>query len=376
MIVGTNSRMPEKEAGFYMRKRLLAVILCASMLFPASVYAEVSGYEATLNTYTQEKKTAQQFQIDDGAGNTVNALAKSDTLYVTAKSTAIRSNPGEGGTELRFVLLGTKLERVAVCDNGWSKVTFQKDGEDKISGYVQDSVLSDTETVNKFTDTVTVASDSDIFDYPGRKDGEVVGEVLEDDELKRTGTVDDIWSRIVYTDDNGTEQTGYIPTSCLEGYQETEVAKAEQEKKTKAGALTKSSGEGIFADAVDGVTSTGGSGTTASGVQIGTPVSASADATLKPLGTFRITHYCPCSICCGPWANGITSTGVTATTNRTIAVDPSQIPYGSKVVINGQVYVAEDCGGAIRTNCIDVYVATHSEAEQKGVFYTEVYLLQ
>ncbi len=127
---------------------------------------------------------------------------------------------------------------------------------------------------------------------------------------------------------------------------------------------------------MDGVTSTGGSGSTAAGVQIGTPVSVSSDATLKPLGTFRITHYCPCSICCGPWANGITSTGVTATTNRTIAVDPSQIPYGSKVVINGQVYVAEDCGGAIRTNCIDVYVATHSEAEQKGVFYTEVYLLQ
>ena len=101
MIVGTNSRMPEKEAGFYMRKRLLAVILCAYMLFPASVSAEISGYEATLNTYTQEKKTAQQFQVDDGAGNTVNALAKSDTLYVTAKNTAIRSNPGESGTELR-----------------------------------------------------------------------------------------------------------------------------------------------------------------------------------------------------------------------------------------------------------------------------------
>lgn len=95
MIVGTNSRMPEKEAGFYMRKRLLAVILCAYMLFPASVSAEISGYEATLNTYTQEKKTAQQFQVDDGAGNTVNALAKSDTLYVTAKNTAIRSNPGK-----------------------------------------------------------------------------------------------------------------------------------------------------------------------------------------------------------------------------------------------------------------------------------------
>ena len=309
-----------------MRKKLLAVILCASMLFPASVSAEVLGYEATLDTYTQEKKTPQQFQIDDGAGNTVNVLAKSDTLYVTAKNTEIRSNPGDSGTELRSVILGTKLERVAVCDNGWSKVTFQKKGEDKIIGYVSDSVLSDTEIVNKFTDTVTAAQDSDILDYPGKKDGEVVGEVLQDDELKRTGTVDAdaIWSRIVYTDDSGSDHVGYIPTSCLEGYQATEVAKAEQEKNTKAGSLTKSSGEGIFADAVDGVT----------------------------------------------------STGVTATTNRTIAVDPSQIPYGSKVVINGQVYVAEDCGGAIRTNCIDVYVATHSEAEQKGVFYTEVYLLQ
>ena len=87
-----------------MRKKLLAVILCASMFFPASVSAEVLGYEATLDTYTKEKKTPQQFQIDDGAGNTVNALAKSDTLYVTAKNTEIRSNPGDSGTELRSVI--------------------------------------------------------------------------------------------------------------------------------------------------------------------------------------------------------------------------------------------------------------------------------
>ena len=91
---------------------------------------------------------------------------------------------------------------------------------------------------------------------------------------------------------------------------------------------------------------------------------------------YKRQHYCPCSICCGPWANGVTSTGVTATTNRTIAVDPTQIPYGSKVVINGQVYVAEDCGGAIKHNCIDIYVATHQEGEDKGVYYTDVYLLE
>lgn len=74
--------------------------------------------------------------------------------------------------------------------------------------------------------------------------------------------------------------------------------------------------------------------------------------------------------------NGITSTGVTATTNHTIAVDPSVIPYGSKVVINGQVYVAEDCGGAIKKNRIDIYVATHAEGEAKGTYDTEVYLIK
>ena len=375
MIVGTNRRMPEKrrqdscEKSFW---QLFYVLLCFSLHQYLQRYWDMKQHWIHIH---RRKKHLSSFKIDDGAGNTVNVLAKNDTLYVTAKNTLIRSNPGDSGTELRSVILGTKLERVAVCDNGWSKVTFQKKGEDKIIGYVSDSVLSDTEIVNKFTDTVTAAQDSDILDYPGKKDGEVVGEVLQDDELKRTGTVDAIWSRIVYTDDSGSDHVGYIRPAVWKVIRLRKWPR-QSRKRTQKQDLTKSSGEGIFADAVDGVTSTGGSGSTAAGVQIGTPVSVSSDATLKPLGTFRITHYCPCSICCGPWANGITSTGVTATTNRTIAVDPSQIPYGSKVVINGQVYVAEDCGGAIRTNCIDVYVATHSEAEQKGVFYTEVYLLQ
>ena len=45
-------------------------------------------------------------------------------------------------------------------------------------------------------------------------------------------------------------------------------------------------------------------------------------------------------------------------------------------MIDGQVYVAEDCGGAIKENCIDIYVGSHAEGESKGVYYTEVYLIQ
>ena len=44
-------------------------------------------------------------------------------------------------------------------------------------------------------------------------------------------------------------------------------------------------------------------------------------------------------------------------------------------MINGEIYVAEDCGGAIKGNRIDVYHDTHSEALDFGVQYAEVYLV-
>lgn len=89
------------------------------------------------------------------------------------------------------------------------------------------------------------------------------------------------------------------------------------------------------------------------------------------LGEFRITAYCPCTKCCGK-SDGITSTGVVAQSNRTIAVDPNTIPYGSRVIINGNEYVAEDCGGAIKGNKIDMFFDTHQEALQWGVKYMGV----
>lgn len=212
--------------------------------------------------------------------------------------------------------------------------------------------------VTAVNDTVTVAIDTDILDYPGKKEGNIIGEVLEGDEISRTGTISDAWSRILFEDETGKMQTGYIPTSYLEGYGENSGT----EESAEAGVIHKSSGKGIFADAVEGVTQTGGD----EGVMEGEAVMASADSSLRSLGNFIITHYCPCSICCGPWRDGITSTGATAVTNRTIAVDPTVIPYGSKVVINGQVYVAEDCGGAIKNNHIDIYVEAMRKLRPKA----------
>lgn len=100
----------------------------------------------------------------------------------------------------------------------------------------------------------------------------------------------------------------------------------------------------------------------------------SAEPHPRSLGTFKLTAYCPCPKCCGEWADGLTYTETVATEGRTIAVDPDVIELGSIVTINGQEYVAEDIGGAIQGNRIDVYFSSHAEAIRFGVQYTEVLL--
>lgn len=105
---------------------------------------------------------------------------------------------------------------------------------------------------------------------------------------------------------------------------------------------------------------------------------------LISLGEFKITYYCACEACCGSWAKNRpkdaegrpivkTASGATAEAGKTIAVDPDVIPYGTDVIINGHTYTAQDCGGAIRGNRIDIYCDSHDEALKNGLDYYEVF---
>ena len=106
------------------------------------------------------------------------------------------------------------------------------------------------------------------------------------------------------------------------------------------------------------------------------PVIVEAVPEKEYLGVFSCTAYCPCSQCCGAWADGIVYTGGQATEGQTIAVDPDVIPLGSVVEIAGQRYVAEDVGGAIKQNRIDVFFAQHTTALDFGVQQHAVYLVR
>lgn len=93
------------------------------------------------------------------------------------------------------------------------------------------------------------------------------------------------------------------------------------------------------------------------------------------IGKFTVTYYCleefdtfsdGSNHLCNAGPPYVTATGTKVTPGRTIAVDPSVIPLGSHVIIDGHEYIAEDTGGRIQGNRIDIGVATHSEAKSKG----------
>ena len=92
----------------------------------------------------------------------------------------------------------------------------------------------------------------------------------------------------------------------------------------------------------------------------------------RDLGQFKLTAYCPCYQCSEGWGR-MTSSGHLAQERHTIATDPSVIPEGTKVEINGVVYTAEDIGGGVRGNHIDIFYESHEECLQFGVRYAEVY---
>lgn len=96
---------------------------------------------------------------------------------------------------------------------------------------------------------------------------------------------------------------------------------------------------------------------------------------LIPLGTFKTTAYCPCYQCSEGWGRQ-TSSGALATANHTVAVDKRVIPMGTRLLINGKEYVAQDVGGGVKGNHIDIYFNTHGETREHGVRNAEVFIIQ
>ena len=98
----------------------------------------------------------------------------------------------------------------------------------------------------------------------------------------------------------------------------------------------------------------------------------SAVPSSKAAGLYKVTAYCPCEICCGDFADGITASGRRAT--GLIVAAPPNIPFGTVLDIPGYGKAEVlDRGGAIKNNRLDVLftdkdgVSGHQRALNWGV---------
>lgn len=88
------------------------------------------------------------------------------------------------------------------------------------------------------------------------------------------------------------------------------------------------------------------------------------------LGNFTLTAYCSCPVCCGVWSGGPTASGAMPVQGRTVAM--GGILFGTRLIINGEIYTVEDRGTPY--GHVDIYMNNHQEASVFGRQQADVYL--
>ena len=90
----------------------------------------------------------------------------------------------------------------------------------------------------------------------------------------------------------------------------------------------------------------------------------------ESLGTWKLTAYCPCEKCNGRGRAWTTASGAPMEPGKTIAV--GGLPFGTKLMINGQVYVVQDRG--VKGKHADILFPDHHSALAFGVKKEEVFI--
>jgi len=94
-------------------------------------------------------------------------------------------------------------------------------------------------------------------------------------------------------------------------------------------------------------------------------------ATSAPALLYRVSAYCPCRLCCGPRACGITASGTRA--DHPLVAAPPEIPFGVRLAIPGYGTVrVEDRGAAIQGKRLDILFSRHKQAVAWGVKFLKV----
>lgn len=111
-------------------------------------------------------------------------------------------------------------------------------------------------------------------------------------------------------------------------------------------------------------------------------IEAALLAKAQRMDNVKVTFYCTekRKHICGT-GDGLTATGMKVTAYVTVAVDPKVIPLGSTVLVDfgdGVIhyFMAEDTGGAVKGNHIDIAVEGHRQALELGTKTATVWYIK
>lgn len=103
------------------------------------------------------------------------------------------------------------------------------------------------------------------------------------------------------------------------------------------------------------------------------------------LGTYTITAYCPCSICCGKWSNPDdprTASGTRPAELITVGADWDKLPAGTKLYIDGvgERVVEDKVAGWISDKydgrVLDLFFYDHTDAQAFGKMELDVWMIE
>jgi len=243
--------------------------------------------------------------------------------YVTAVL-SIRTGPGTDYEKVGTYEAGEELETVASTSNGWKKLA---DGTYVISDYLS-ATPPETENIG----TYYAIGEINVRSGPGT-DYSLVKTLAAGDAISVVSETADGWYRTV----KGT----YVKASLCSSTPPATPTPAPTAAPTPTPRPT--------------------------------PTPTPAPGSLSLVGNFKITYY-------GPTGH-TTATGSTCKEGKTIAVDPSVIPLGSHVYIEGVsvggdgYFVAEDTGGDIIGNWIDIFAEDGESSSYNNGNYYNVYIV-
>ena len=317
----------------------------------------------SMNKRAQKSLVLALGLVVGGLYASTNNIYAAEKEIVTAQSLNVRKGPSVENDRVGSLDRGMVVE-ILESNNGWNKVKLSNGEEGWVNG---DYTAKEKGTVTATKLNVRKGPSVE-NDKIGLLDNNTVVEILEDQ---------DNWYKIKLDDNQeGWISGDYVLTESQANEQakKQQVSKKSQNnkevKEVKAAAVNENTADNTVEQKNDTAVSETSQNNTATKPEENTQkeeTTASNNNNTGRLMTVNATAYA---------GHTITATGTTPKWG-TIAVDPSVIPYGTRVYIPkfDMVFTAEDCGGAIKGNKIDIFMNSEAECNSFGRQNLEIQIL-